>query len=79
MIPLIKLKDYDLETIFQKQLFFLVPFWIFVYENNLKKYEKSETERNKLVWEFAGITKRLQESCENGIIDEIITDFDILD
>lgn len=70
LIPLIKLRDYDLETIFQKQLFFLIPFWIFVYENKLKKCERSKTERNKLVQEFVSITKRLQESCESGVIEE---------
>ena len=70
LIPLIKLKDYDLKTIFQKQLFFLIPFWIFVHEDKLKKCEKDEVERDKLVQEFACITNRLQESCERGIIDE---------
>ena len=70
LIPLIKLKDYDLEIIFQKHLFFLIPFWIFVHESKLKKYEQSESERKKLIQEFISITKRLQETCEKGIIDE---------
>ncbi len=70
LIPLIKLKDYDLETIFKKHLFFLLPFWIFVHEGDLKKYEESEKERNGLVQEFGSIIKRLQENCERGIIDE---------
>ena len=70
LIPLIKLKDYDMETIFQKQLFFLIPFWIFVHENKLKRYEQNETERKELIREFVSITSRLQESCESGSIDE---------
>ena len=70
LIPLIKLKDYDLETIFRKDLYFLIPFWIFVYEDKLRKYEKDEAERDKLVQEFVNIIKCLQESCESGIIDE---------
>lgn len=70
LIPLIKLKKYELETIFKKRLFFLIPFWIFVHENKLNKYEENEEERKCLVQEFINITKRLQECCENGIIDE---------
>lgn len=70
LIPLIKLKDYDLETIFQKHLFFLIPFWIFVYENKLRHYEQNESDREEMIQEFINITKQLQESCEDGIIDE---------
>lgn len=69
-IPLIKMKDYSLETIFSKHLYFLLPFWIFVHEDELKKYEQDKDEREKLVKEFVIIINRLQEDCERGIIDE---------
>lgn len=69
-IPLIKLKDYDLETIFQKHLFFLIPFWIFAHEQKLKRYEQSELDRKGLRLEFVGIMRRLQEACEDKVIDE---------
>lgn len=69
-IPLIKIKDYDLDSIFEKHLFFLLPFWIFVHEDRLKLYEQNKYERQKLVWEYKTIVTRLQERCESGIIDE---------
>ena len=69
-IPSIKLSDYDLETIIRKKIFFLIPFWIFVYENSLKKYEQSESDRKELKNEFIKLIKCLQESCEKGIINE---------
>lgn len=39
-IPLIKLKDYTLDMIFEKHLFILLPFWIFTYEERLKNMKK---------------------------------------
>lgn len=69
-IPLIKLKDYNLDMIFEKHLFILLPFWIFTYENRLKEYEENEDKREELTDDFRIIMMRLQETCENGIIDE---------
>lgn len=69
-IHLIKLKDYNLDRIFEKHLFILLPFWIFTYENQLKEYEENENQRKKLTDDFRIIMERLQENCENGIIDE---------
>ena len=69
-IPLIKLKDYNLDMIFEKHLFILLPFWIFTYENRLKEYEENEDKREELTDDFRIIMKRLQETCENGTIDE---------
>ena len=66
-IPLIKLKDYNLDMIFEKHLFILLPFWIFTYENRLKEYEDK---REELTDDFRIIMMRLQEDCENGTIDE---------
>lgn len=69
-IPLIKLKDYTLDILFEKHLFILLPFWIFTYENQLPDYENNENLRKKLLSDFRTILNRLQENCDNGIIDE---------
>ena len=69
-IPLIKLKNYTLDMIFEKHLFILLPFWIFTYEDGLKEYEENKDKRKELTNNFGIIIRRLQESCENGILDE---------
>ena len=69
-IPLIKLKDYTLDMIFEKHLFILLPFWIFTYEGRLKEYEENENLRKKLTNDFGILIRRLQGSCESGIINE---------
>ena len=69
-IPLIKLKDYSLDMIFEKHLFILLPFWIFTYESRLAECEKDEEQRSNLKEDFRTIMKRLQQNCENGIINE---------
>ena len=71
-IPLIKLKDYNLNTIFEKHLFILLPFWIFTYEERLQEYEENENRKKELTDDFRIIIRQLLENCENGIIDEYI-------
>ena len=71
-IPLIKLKDYNLNMIFEKHLFILLPFWIFTYEERLQEYEENKDQRKELTDDFRIIIRRLWESCERGIIDEYV-------
>ena len=69
-IPLIKLKNYTLDMIFEKHLFILLPFWIFTYEDRLKEYEENENQRKELIEDFRIIIRRLQNNCEEGMMDE---------
>lgn len=69
-IPHIKIKNYDIALLFEKHLFFLLPFRIFVHEKDLRRCENSKKELEKLKEEFKEIRTRLQECCEKGIIDE---------
>lgn len=68
-IPLIKVKNYDIQELFDKHLFFLVPFRIFVHEKDLLEYENNPDFRSHIIEEFIFIRNRLQECCEQGIID----------
>ena len=45
-IPVMKIKDYTLDMIFDKNLLFILPFYIFTHEKELKKYERN---RSKLI------------------------------
>ena len=63
-------KKYSLEEIFEKRLFFLLPFHIFVYEKKFPVYETDEIKLKELTLIYEGIVKRLNACAEEGIISE---------
>ena len=40
LVPVMKVQNYTIETIFEKKLFFLIPFHLFTYEHNFGVYEE---------------------------------------
>lgn len=71
-VPVLKVQKYSLEEIFEKKLFFLIPFHIFTYEKNFPKYEKDEVKLAELTEVYEELVKRLNECAESGIISEYI-------
>ena len=69
-IPIMRIKDYTLDMIFEKELYFIIPFYIFTYEKELGKYEKNPSMRIQLQKEFLDMRNRLQRCVETGLIDE---------
>lgn len=69
-IPVMKIKDYTLDMIFGKELYFILPFYIFTYEKELKKYEKNSSMLMQLQHVFIDMRNRLQICMEDGLIDE---------
>ena len=69
-IPVMKIGDYTLDMIFEKKLYFIIPFYIFTYEKELGKYEKNPPMRIQLQNEFFDMRNRLQKCTEVGLIDE---------
>jgi len=69
-IQVIKLKQYSLDEIFEKHLFFLLPFYIFVHESRFKVYNKDTEKRKILLDEFSDIKNRLEALTQAGIISE---------
>ena len=69
-IPIMKIMDYSLDMIFEKELYFIIPFYIFTYEKELRKYEKNLLMRVQLQKEFFDMRNRLQKCTEEGLIDE---------
>lgn len=59
-----------MEEIFEKNLLFLIPFYIFSHESRFKIYEKSGEALKRLCQEYAEIRRRLEELCKAGRIDE---------
>lgn len=69
-IHVMKLKSYSLDEIFEKQLYFLLPFYIFVHENRFRVYNKNVEKRERLLNEFTDIRNRLEHLAQTSIISE---------
>jgi len=60
-VPVMKTQNYSLEELFEKNLLFLIPFYIFTYDTHLDEYDADEEKLEALKEEFAFITKRLND------------------
>ncbi len=69
-IPVMRIKDYSVDMIFDKELYFIIPFYIFAYEKEFKKYEKNQSMRIRLQKELLDMRNRLQSCTEDGVFDE---------
>ncbi len=69
-IPVMKIKNYTLDMIFDKELYFILPFYIFTYEKEFKIYEKNPSMLMQLQKKFSDMRNRLQSCMEDGLIDE---------
>lgn len=69
-VPSIRVKDYSVDDIFRKHLYFLIPFYIFVYEKSMKECKNNEAKLDELGNVFLNIRTRLEEACKSGIISE---------
>lgn len=69
-LPVIKIKIYSLEEIFEKKLLFLLPFYIFGYESQLKKINRDQEKLEKLKEEYRKIKEYLDNLQEKGELTE---------
>ena len=69
-IPVLKVRQYTVEEIFEKKLYFLIPFHIFVYEKSFKELEENSEKLAKLEEEYTAIVNRLEEDRKNGDLNE---------
>jgi hypothetical protein len=67
-IPVMKVQKYAIDQIFERNLLFLIPFYIFCYEKEFKDYETHQEKLRLLQKEFADICERLENLCETGRI-----------
>lgn len=68
-VPVMKVQNYTIETIFEKKLFFLIPFHLFTYEQDFKAYEDNPQKLNELTTVYEEITEKLNVCEDNGVID----------
>ena len=71
-IPIMKSKDYTIEEIFDKDLLFLIPFYIFVYENKLKEYDEDESKLKELKKKYEYIKNELERLNLEEVISEYV-------
>lgn len=60
-VPVIYQQRYTKEIIFQKRLFFLLPFYIIRYEKAKKELEKNQEKLQEMLEEYRSIEKCLEE------------------
>ena len=65
-VPILKVKRYTIHELFEKKLFFLIPFHIFAYEKNFKELEENKKKLKQLEAEYASIRERLEIACQMG-------------
>ena len=70
LVPVMKVQNYSIEEIFEKNLLFLIPFHIFSYEQYFREYETNEQKLQELTKVYEEIVERLNEYAKEHIIDE---------
>ena len=63
-IPVMKSQKYSIDEIFEKKLYFLIPFVIFSYEKQFRKYNEDKEELAKLLNDYTVLMNRLMEAEE---------------
>ena len=71
-VPVMKVQCYSIEEIFKKKLYFLIPFYIFTYENDFKEYDTNEEKLKELTNIYADLMERLKQVSREGVINEVI-------
>lgn len=67
-IPVMKAQKYGIDEIFEKNLLFLIPFYIFSHESRFEEYNSDKDKLETLKAEYADIMARLDQLLENGSI-----------
>lgn len=71
-VPVLKVQQYTIEDIFSKKLFFLIPFYIFIYEKNFDKYNSSDERMKELTNVYERIVAQLELEVREGVLTEYI-------
>ena len=67
-VPVLRLKDYTIEEIFEKNLLILLPYYINNYEKEISKIAKDEERTQQLIEEYKSIVIRLEKVAKNDDI-----------
>ena len=67
----IKIKDYSINDIFDNKLYFLIPFLVFNYEKDFKKYNTDSEKLKEFMQDYEEILYRLEQAKEAGDLLQI--------
>lgn len=59
-IPTLKVCRYSVEEIFEKKLYFIIPFHLFVYEKEFREYNEDNEKLKQLIDEYRNIIRALR-------------------
>ncbi|MBR1636049.1 MAG: hypothetical protein IJ682_13460 [Lachnospiraceae bacterium] len=65
-IPTMKIKMYSMDDLFEKKLYFLIPFYIFNLEDRLDEYENDEKKLEEMKEMYVNILGRLNQKVSDG-------------
>lgn len=71
-VPVMKTGTYTVDEIFEKKLYFLIPFHIFAYEHLLEECDKNEEKLKQLTCIYEDVINRLHECARKGLISEYV-------
>ena len=74
-VPVLKLKDYNIEEIFEKNLLILLPYYIMNYEKELSKIASNSEKTNQLLAEYKRIIEHLEKVTkedETGLFHDLL-------
>ena len=75
-VPTLKVQQYDIETIFEKNLLFLIPFYIFTYEKQFSEINDNVEKLEALKREYAMITQRLDQLVRSCVITKLAAKYE---
>ena len=63
-VPIVKRSDIGLDELFEKRLYFLIPFYILNYRDRIDRLESDEREREDFIGTYSEIRRRLETDLE---------------
>ena len=69
-VHVIKINNYTIDDIFDKELYFYIPFYIFTFEPSFGIIEKDKEKLEQLKDQYDEIVHRLEKACKDGKITE---------
>ncbi len=69
-VKIVRYMNFNIDELFERKLYILLPFSMFYFENNLAVYEDNANELKKLQSTFVDIKQRLDEAVNNGNLYE---------
>ena len=70
-VPVLKMRDYSIDEIFEKHLLFLIPFYLFNFEKQFPELEAKPEKLAVLRAEYVRIQDRLEQLVQDGGLSEL--------